>query len=193
MSCHVFFSLVSLLSPVYFIVNNLVYNLVFEFFFLILVMLLVLRYPSSLCLCSVCMLFCVYICSFQFWVRAYGLCPMRLKHVLIIYFLLSSVSTPEGTFFPSTSTWLREKLAKFCCLLNDEKVNWTPAAKSLTMERSHLYVFFILELHWANTGSHFGLPPSEIDKMTGQPPKVMWTMNYSISNSHMPDWIERKQ
>ena len=28
-------------------------------------------------------------------------------------------------------------------------------------------------------GSHFGLPPSEIHRMTGLPPKIMWTMTYS--------------
>ena len=28
-------------------------------------------------------------------------------------------------------------------------------------------------------GSHFGLPPSEIHRMTGLPPKVVWTMTYS--------------
>ena len=28
-------------------------------------------------------------------------------------------------------------------------------------------------------GSHFGLPPSEIHRMTGLPPKIVWTMTYS--------------
>ena len=28
-------------------------------------------------------------------------------------------------------------------------------------------------------GSHFGLPPSEINRMTGLPPKIVWTMTYS--------------
>ena len=28
-------------------------------------------------------------------------------------------------------------------------------------------------------GSHFGLPPSEIHRMTGLPPKIAWTMTYS--------------
>ena len=28
-------------------------------------------------------------------------------------------------------------------------------------------------------GSHFGLPPSEIHRMTGLPPKIVWTMVYS--------------
>ena len=29
------------------------------------------------------------------------------------------------------------------------------------------------------SGSHFGLPPSEIHRMTGLPPKIVWTMTYS--------------
>ena len=33
-------------------------------------------------------------------------------------------------------------------------------------------------------GSHFGLPPSEIHRMTGLPPKIVWTMTYS----HRPHW-----
>ena len=33
-------------------------------------------------------------------------------------------------------------------------------------------------------GSHFGLPPSEIHRMTGPPPKIVWTMTYS----HRPHW-----
>ena len=28
-------------------------------------------------------------------------------------------------------------------------------------------------------GSHFGLPPSQIHRMTGLPPKIVWTMTYS--------------
>ena len=28
-------------------------------------------------------------------------------------------------------------------------------------------------------GSHFGLPPSEIHRRTGLPPKIVWTMTYS--------------
>ena len=28
-------------------------------------------------------------------------------------------------------------------------------------------------------GSHFGLPPSEIHRMTGLPPQTVWTMTYS--------------
>ena len=37
-------------------------------------------------------------------------------------------------------------------------------------------------------GSHFGLPPSEIHtdhRMTGLPPKMVWTMTYS----HRPHWV----
>ena len=34
-------------------------------------------------------------------------------------------------------------------------------------------------------GSHFGLPPSEIHRMTGLPPKIVWTMTYS----HRPHWL----
>ena len=34
-------------------------------------------------------------------------------------------------------------------------------------------------------GSHFGLPPSEIHKMTGLPPKIVWTMTYS-HRPHLP-------
>ena len=43
-------------------------------------------------------------------------------------------------------------------------------------------------------GSHFGLPPSEIHRMTGLPPKIVWNMTYS----HRPhsfslivlNWVE---
>ena len=35
-------------------------------------------------------------------------------------------------------------------------------------------------------GSHFGLPPSEIHRMTGLPPKIVWTMTYS----HRPHWVQ---
>ena len=41
-------------------------------------------------------------------------------------------------------------------------------------------------------GSHFGLPPSEINRMTGQPPKIVWTMTYP-HRPHccwFPDWLE---
>ena len=33
-------------------------------------------------------------------------------------------------------------------------------------------------------GGHFGLPPSEIHRMPGLPPKIVWTMTYS----HGPHW-----
>ena len=36
-------------------------------------------------------------------------------------------------------------------------------------------------------GSHFGLPPSEIHRMTRLPPKTVWTMTYS----HRPHWTLR--
>ena len=36
-------------------------------------------------------------------------------------------------------------------------------------------------------GSHFGLPPSEIHRMTGLPPKIVWTMTYS----HRPHWQQQ--
>ena len=36
-------------------------------------------------------------------------------------------------------------------------------------------------------GSHFGLPPSEIHRMTGLPPKIVWTMTYS----HRPHWRKK--
>ena len=35
-------------------------------------------------------------------------------------------------------------------------------------------------------GSHFGLPPSEITRMTGLPPKIVWTMTYS-HRPHCPN------
>ena len=35
-------------------------------------------------------------------------------------------------------------------------------------------------------GSHFGLPPSEIHRMTGLPPKIVWTI---ITCSHRPHTI----
>ena len=37
-------------------------------------------------------------------------------------------------------------------------------------------------------GSHFGLPPSETHRMTGLPPKIVWTMTYS----HRPHLLRRK-
>ena len=36
-------------------------------------------------------------------------------------------------------------------------------------------------------GSHFGLPPSEIHRMTGLPPKIVWTMTYS----HKDAWAKQ--
>ena len=38
-------------------------------------------------------------------------------------------------------------------------------------------------------GSHFGLPPSEIHRMTGLPPKIVWTMTYS----HRPHYSNTVQ
>ena len=35
-------------------------------------------------------------------------------------------------------------------------------------------------------GSHVGLPPSEMHRMTGLPPKIVWTLTYS----HRPHWTE---
>ena len=48
-------------------------------------------------------------------------------------------------------------------------------------------------------GSHFGLPPSEIHRMTGLPPKIVWTMTYShrphqsIRNTESTIHTESKQ
>ena len=38
-------------------------------------------------------------------------------------------------------------------------------------------------------GSHFGLPPSEIHRMTGLPPKIVWTMTCS-HRPHCTSWID---
>ena len=38
-------------------------------------------------------------------------------------------------------------------------------------------------------GSHFGLPPNEIHRMTGLGSKIMWTMTYS----QMPHWLSKLQ
>ena len=38
--------------------------------------------------------------------------------------------------------------------------------------------------HGIQNGSHFGLPPCEIHRMTGLPPKIVRTMTYS----HRPHW-----
>ena len=40
-------------------------------------------------------------------------------------------------------------------------------------------------------GSHFGLPPSEIHRMTGLPPKIVWTMTYS-HRPHQGETLEKK-
>ena len=38
-------------------------------------------------------------------------------------------------------------------------------------------------------GSQFGLPPSEIHRMTGLPPKIVWTMTYSHRPHQCDSWI----
>ena len=56
-----------------------------------------------------------------------------------------------------------------------------PRPSSLTDQRtSEKLMGLVCFTSWypSFNGSHFGLPPSEIPRMTGLPPKIVWTMTY---------------
>ena len=66
--------------------------------------------------------------------------------------------------------WIQKCVGEMCHLSG---VEWWSASSGVMglMRIASWYPNF--------NGSHFGLPPSEIHRMTGLPPKIVWTMTYS--------------
>ena len=95
---------------------------------------------------------------------------------------LSSLRLYDVTFSNSGKMWFfffNDKTlfpTNEVCATHD----WHDTTQSDTMGRACITSWYP-NFH----GNHFGLPPSEIHKMTGLPPKIVWTMTYS----HRPHLI----
>ena len=102
-------------------------------------------------------------------------------------------SCPREIVFSKFLLWLKKfkKLVNFwhACDRNVSTCFWneqnSPHLVVFHSERRTKGLVRITSWYPNFNGSHFGLPPSEIHRMTGLPPKIVWTMTYS----HRPHFV----
>ena len=66
-----------------------------------------------------------------------------------------------------------------CCFCFEIEKAFTITRLLVLRERLRMGLVRITSWYPNFNGSHFGLPPSEIHRMTGLPPNIVWTMTYS--------------
>ena len=109
-------------------------------------------------------------------------CPHWVCRVVNLV-IADSCRTRQKRFNRFTAWYPQSFYFRFCAVSTSFAMNGVPQTEQARLHMASVMIGLVRITSWYPNfnGSHFGLPPSEIHRMTGLPPKIVWTMTYSQS------------